>query len=167
MALIVEDGTGVVGADSYISAADAVARAAILGFDFPLVGDADTPLIRAGIYLEKYRLQYQGTKYIKGQSLQWPRDPVYIDNEYNEPGDIPQMLIDAQLYIASVDYNGGILFPTAVGSATSKSVGDVSVSSANAGKLDNTATMGFADMMLKPLMKNANQGLLEFNVSRA
>jgi hypothetical protein len=166
MALIVEDGTGVAGANTYISASDAVARAAVLGFDFPAEVDAETPLIRATIYLQTLRLQYQGTKYITGQPLQWPRDPVYIDNEYNDPSVIPQLLIDAQVYIASVDYAGGNLFATAAGSATSRSVGDVSVTNSNSGKLDNTAVMGFANDMLKPLMKSANYGALEFPVCR-
>jgi hypothetical protein len=167
MPLIVENGTGVAGANTYINAADAVARAAVLGFNFPNESDAETPLIRAAIYLEGKRLEYQGTKYISGQPLQWPRDPVYIDNEYNDPNTIPQLLIDAQVYIASVDYAGGNLFATSSGSATTKSVGDVSVTKTNAGELDNTAVMGFANEMLKPLMKSANYGLLEFPVCRA
>ena len=167
MPLIVEDGTGVAGANTYINAADAVARAAVLGFNFPNESDAETPLIRAAIYLEGKRLEYQGTKYISGQPLQWPRDPVYIDNELQQPSVIPQLLIDAQVYIASVDYSGGNLFATSSGSATTKSVGDVSVTKTNAGELDNTAVMGFANDMLKPLMKSANYGLLEFAVCRA
>lgn len=166
MTLIVEDGTGVLGANTYISAADAVARAAILGFDFPAEVDAETPLIRSAIYLENLRLKYQGTKYIAGQPLQWPRDPVYIDNEYNDPSIIPQLLIDAQVYVASVDFSGGNLFATGVGSATSRRVGDVSVTSSNSGQLDNTAVLGFANDMLKPLLKSANYGALEFPVCR-
>ena len=166
MALIVEDGTGVVGANTYITAADAVARADIYCFSFPAEIDAEVHLIRAAVYLETLRNNYQGKKYIVGQSLQWPRDPVYIDDEYNDPSSIPQLLIDAQVNIASVDYSGGNLFATTSGSTTSKSVGDVSVSTSNGGKVDNTTLMGFANDMLKPLLKSARLGLFEFNVCR-
>lgn len=167
MTLIVEDGSGKVDSNTYVGAADAVARAAVLGIEFPLEVDAETPLIRAGIYLEKYRNNYQGRKYINGQALQWPRCPVYIDNELQDPAIIPQLLIDAQISIAGVDYTGGNLFATAAGSATSRSVGDVSVTNSNSGKIDNTATTGFANEMLRPLFKGANNGSLEFNVCRA
>jgi len=168
MALIVEDGTNVPGADSYISEADAITRAQTLGLDFPTdPNDAEVPLRRAAIYLEKYRNQYQGKKVFDDQSLQWPRDPVYIDDIYNPKENIPQELIDAQVAIASADFSGQQLYGTSVGSVTSKSVGDVSVTKGNSGTLDNSAYLGFANELLKPILKNAKLGALEFKVCRA
>ncbi|MAO24254.1 MAG: hypothetical protein Unbinned3818contig1000_46 [Prokaryotic dsDNA virus sp.] len=164
--IVVEDGTGVSGANSYVDEDAAALRSAALGVDFPSTADATTPLIKAGIFLEKYRNQYQGKKYITGQSLQWPRDPVYIDDEYSDPNIIPQLLIDAQIVIAAADYDGATLFATSAGSAISKSEGDVSVTKSNAGKMDNTSVMGLADQLLAPLMKSAGNGLFEFDVCR-
>jgi len=168
MALIVEDGTNVPGADSYISEADAITRAQNLGLDFPTdPNDAEVPLRRAAIYLEKYRNHYQGTKVFSDQSLQWPRDPVYIDNIYNPKDNIPHDLIDAQVAVASADYSGRALYGTSTGSITSKSVGDVSVTKSNVGRLDDAAYLGFVKEVLKPILKGANLGALEFNVCRA
>lgn len=168
MALIVETGSGLPNADSYISEADAITRAALLGLEFPaLDADAEVPLRRAAIYLERYRNKYQGIKYVAGQALQWPRDPVYIDEILNDPSTIPQVLIDAQVSLASVEYVNGNLFGTAVGGVGSRSVGDVSVTNNNGGALDNSAYTGFANELIAPLFKSAALGGLEFNVCRA
>ena len=169
MSLIVEDGTGTnPNADSYISEADAITRATALGLDFPASdADAEVPLRRAAIYLESYRNKYQGIKYVAGQALQWPRNPVYIDEILNDPSVIPTELIDAQIVLASVECTNGNLFGTALGGVGSRSVGDVSVTSNNGGSADNSAYSGLANELIAPLLKNPSLGGLEFNVSRA
>jgi len=168
MALIVEDGSNVPNSDSYTSEPDAIDRAALLGLPFPATDvDAEIPLRQAATYLEKFRNNYQGSKVFTDQALQWPRDPVYIDNIYNEPGNIPQLLIDAQISIASAVFGGAQLYGTAVGSVNSRTVGDVTVSTGNSGSTDNSAYLGQANDLLKPLFKNPNLGGLEFTVCRA
>ncbi len=168
MALIVEDGTNVANADSYVSAIDAIEIAEKLGLDFPQSQiEAEAPLRMAALYLEKYRNNYQGYKVYSDQSLQWPREPVYIDGEYLEPDVIPTSLIQAQVAIASAQYSGKMLYGTGVGNVTSRSVGDVSVTNGNNGKIDNSAYLGFANELLKPLFNSAGNGGLEFNVWRA
>ena len=166
--LIVEDGSNVAGSDSYISESDAIARAAVLGLPFPATEAASTiPLRQAAIYLEQYRNRYQGKKIYSDQSLQWPRDPVYIDNIYNEPDNIPQNLIDAQISITSEVFVGAPIYGTAAGSPNNRKVGDVSVTNSNSGRLDNSAYLGFTNELLKPLFKNPSVGGLEFPVCRA
>ena len=168
MSLTVEDGSGVAGADSYVSEADAMARSAALGLPFPeTYGDTESPLRQAAIYLEQYRNRYQGTKVFHPQSLQWPRDPVYIDDVYNDPAVIPQNLIDAQISVASAVFSGARLYGTAMGSITDKTVGDVSVSTSNSGSTDNAAYLGLTNTLLAPLFKNPSLGGLEFAVCRA
>ena len=168
MPLVVETGAGLSNSDSYISEADAIVRAAELGLDFPVLeADAEAPLRLAGMLLEKYRNKYQGKKHVAGQALQWPRNPVYIDEVYNDPSVIPAELIDAQIVLASVQYSSGNLFATATGSITSRSVGDVSVTSSNSGSSNNRAYSGLANDLLAPLFKNSALGLLELNVCRA
>ena len=168
MALVVETGANIPGADSYISEADAILRAAVLGLPFPASDlEAEIPLRQSATYLEKFRNNYQGAKVFDDQSLQWPRDPVYIDNVYNDPTVIPQLLIDAQVSIASAVFGGAQLYGTATGSIDSKSVGDVSVTNSNNGSLDNSIYLGYTNTLLKPLFKNPSLGGLEFAVSRA
>ena len=168
MALIVEDGTGISGSDSYISEADAILRASVLGLPFPATdASSEIPLRQSATYLEKFRNRYQGKKVFDDQSLQWPRDPVYIDNVYNESDNIPQLLIDAQVSIASAVFGGAQLYGTATGSVSNSSVGDVSVTKSNTGALDNSVYLGYTNTLLKPLFKNPALGGLEFAVSRA
>lgn len=167
MALIVENGSNVPGADSYVSEADAVTIAANLGLSFPVEAEAEVPLRIAALYLEKYRNQYQGTKIYNDQSLQWPREPVYIDNIYQDPTIIPKDLIYAQVVIASASAAGSNLFGTSLGNIVSKSVGDVSLGYANGGSTTNAAYLGQAQLYLGPLFTDAGSGALEFTVSRA
>ena len=166
MTLIVEDGTGIVGADSYASVADAQMRAELFGWEFPEESEeAEQVLRRGALYLEQYRSRYQGVKLTPTQGLQFPREGVYIDNVLQEPAPIPQLLIDAQIRSASISFEGGNLFATGL-SAVSKSVGDVSLSYGS-GKADNSAWMGDVMAFLKPLFKDAALGAGEFMVSRA
>ena len=56
MALIVESGTGIAGAESYISVVDAHARAALLGWDLPTdETEVEIALRKGALYLEQYR----------------------------------------------------------------------------------------------------------------
>jgi len=168
MALIVETGANIPDADSYISEAAAITRAAFLGLPFPAtVANAEIPLRQSATYLEKFRNKYQGKKVFDDQTLQWPRDPVYIDNVFNEIDNIPQLLIDAQVSIASAVFGGAKLYGTATGSVSDSSVGDVSVTKSNSGALDNSVYLGHTNTLLKPLFKNPALGGLEFAVSRA
>lgn len=164
MALIVEDGTNIPNADSYVSEADAANISAKLGL---ILTNSEVPLRLAAVYLEKYRNRYQGSKVFDDQSLQWPRDPVYIDKTYNEPDVIPEDLIYAQVAVASAISTGSDVFGSSLGSIASKSVGDVSVSYTNNGSTTNAAYMGMVQEYLAPLFNSANNGALEFTVSRA
>ena len=166
MTLIIEGGTGVIGAESYVSVADAQARAGLYQWSFPEeTEEAEQVLRRGAMYLEQYRNRYQSVKMTSGQGLQFPRDVVYIDNVLQDPAIIPQLLIDAQIRAASVSFDGGNLFATGL-NAVSKSVGDVSLSYGG-GKADNSALMGDVMNLLKPLFKDAAFGSGEFMVSRA
>jgi hypothetical protein len=164
MALIIEDGSNVPNADSYVSEAAATVIAAKLGLT---LRDSEIPLRLAAVYLEKARNRYQGSKVFDDQSLQWPRDPVYIDKIYNEPGVIPEDLIYAQVAVASAISTGSDVFGSSLGNIASKSVGDVSVSYANNGSTTNAAYLGLVQEYLAPLFKNPENGALEFAVSRA
>lgn len=91
--LVVEDGSGVAGANSYVSYDDAIAWAALRGYSIGAdQTTAEQNLIQAVDYLEAQRSRYQGYKtndpdifiYPAVQPLQWPRTNVWID----EPGQI-------------------------------------------------------------------------------
>jgi hypothetical protein len=100
MAIIVEDGTGVVGANSYVSVAELEAFAAARGIT--IVGDPETLLIRAMDYIET--LDYCGRKLNSVQSLQWPRYGVWVDGYPYAVNTIPTELKNALMQTAlSID----------------------------------------------------------------
>lgn len=96
MALIVEDGSVVSNANSYISIADFETYAAAR--DYTIVGTSETLLIKAMDYLEAQ--SYKGIKYTSTQALQWPRVDVVIDSYLVDTDTIPTELINAQCEVA-------------------------------------------------------------------
>lgn len=88
--IVVEDGSIIVGANSYVSEADLVTFATARGIT--LTSDEDELIIQAMDYIES--LGYKGIKRTRDQSLQWPRIGVIIDGYYFDSDDIPQQLID-------------------------------------------------------------------------
>ena len=86
--IIVENGTVVAGANSYVSEADLTAYASDRGLT--LTAATDVLLIKAMDYIES--LSFIGDKHTEAQPLQWPRDEVYIDRHYIERETIPKEL---------------------------------------------------------------------------
>jgi DnaT-like ssDNA binding protein len=100
MALLIEDGTGVVGSNSYVTLADARAYALARGLVLPVDPDLEPLIIRATDYLESLRSRYQGTKTNGAGCLQWPRTGVEIDGDVIGPDTIPGELKDVQCQLA-------------------------------------------------------------------
>lgn len=96
MAITVEDGTVVTGANSYISESALTAYATARGIT--LTGDTEQLLIKAMDYVEG--LSFIGLKYTEAQPLQWPRSSVYIDGYLNNLNTIPQLLKDGLAEVA-------------------------------------------------------------------
>ncbi len=88
MTLTVENGSIVTGANSYVSTTELASYASARGVT--ITGDKETLLIQAMDYIEG--LYFIGYKYTQGQSLQWPRANVYIDNYAVTVTTIPQYL---------------------------------------------------------------------------
>lgn len=110
MALIVEDGSLVANADSYISLEDAQTfvenyyseydsdAAVFLGLS---TGRQEVIARRATYDLDrKYRNRWKGFKRVQSQSLDWPRVDVADEDDYDVPEDsIPRRLQRAQIEI--------------------------------------------------------------------
>lgn len=100
MPIVVEDGSIVSGANSYVSEAELIAYAAARGIT--LTADPEILLIKAMDYLES--LNYKGYKKTRLQPLQWPRCGVIIDCYCFPSDEIPQELKNAQMSLAiSID----------------------------------------------------------------
>jgi hypothetical protein len=111
MALIVEDGTGLANAESYISEADATAYWASRLNDAWANATApqrEASLRNAADYLS-YVYGWPGQPSTTTQRLSWPRAGVPSGAATFPSTAIPQQIIDAQLFLALSDLSSPIL----------------------------------------------------------
>lgn len=95
MSLIVEDGSIVAGAESYISVADAETYLTNRGLALTgTTSDKDAALRKATDYMvQVYRMRWQGWKVDQNQALDWPRNSVYVDQTINYDNQIVAHLV--------------------------------------------------------------------------
>lgn len=98
MTLIVENGTGLSTAESYISVADADARHTAMGNTDWTGTDAvkEAALRRATAFMEQnYRLRWKGTRLLRAQALSWPRYGAIVDSWEIESTVVPADVANA------------------------------------------------------------------------
>ena len=111
--LIVEDGTGVADANTYVDLIYLASYASDRGLTLPTLDvDREVYLLRAMDYLESRRAIFQGSKTDPAQSLQWPREGAQIDCEDIANDVIPVELKRAQSQLVVEQQQGTKLFPT-------------------------------------------------------
>jgi hypothetical protein len=99
MTIIVEDGSIVAGANSYVTTQEVQDYADLRGIDYPCETELNQNIIKATDYLQSRC--YQGEQVDPGaQSLLWPRQYVYIYNQEIASDSIPQQLKNAQIELA-------------------------------------------------------------------
>lgn len=115
MALVVEDGTGLATAESYISVADADAHHTAMGNDDWTGTEAakEAALRRATAYMEQaYRTRWKGTKLLRSQALSWPRYGAEADGYVLEstivPADVATACADLALRALTADLNADL-----------------------------------------------------------
>lgn len=108
MTLVIENGTNVTNANSYVSLTDARNYASARGVTLSVI-DATLEIlaIKAMDYIEAKRDMFKGYKSYTTQNLQWPRTNVYIDGILNEYNHIPKELISAQCQLI-IELNNGV-----------------------------------------------------------
>lgn len=115
MALTIEDGTGVPGANSYNSLPEIRSFASARGLDLP-AADADLEIlaIQAFDYIESFRTRFQGMKTTVSLRHQWPRSGVVVDGYYVPSDVIPAELKDAHAQATVEAYSTDLMSnPTA------------------------------------------------------
>lgn len=100
MALIVETGSIVTGADSYVSRADAITYAANRGVTFLDTVATDEILRKAAGFLESFSDKFKGLRITRDQPLSWPRSGAVIEGWSWDNDEIPRQVINAQLAVA-------------------------------------------------------------------
>jgi len=156
MAIIVEDGSNIAGANSYVSLVDARAILNPLGQDLNSVDAiAEQQILNATRYIEAFRQSFKGWKRSGTQSMQWPRLGVVIDGISIDSNIIPQDLIDAQVFAAYEYAEGQILQPSSSGQSISRErvEGAIDTSYFNTGAIEGSPALVRVNDSLNPLLK--------------
>jgi hypothetical protein len=156
MALVIEDGTNVSGANSFVTLVEARSYAAARSLSLPTDDAAlEALLLNAVDYLESKRQLYQGQRASVTQSLQWPRVDVFIDDVYLAATVIPDLLKSAQIRLAAIAYSGVDLMPTRSGPIVKKEkVGPIETEYSETVGTTIEPSMTVIDYLLAPLLKS-------------
>lgn len=123
MAIVVEDGTVVANANSYVSEAELTTYATARGVT--ITGNTEQLLIKAMDYIEG--LDFIGVKYSLDQALQWPRVNVVIDSYLQDITTIPTQLKNGLMETALAIDAGNEPLSNLEREQQSVKVGDISV----------------------------------------
>lgn len=158
MTIIVEDGTCVANANSYVTADDLRAYADLRGLAGSITSDDSTLepyLVLACDKIESYRSRFQGIKTDADNALQFPRSGVFIDGIEIDDDVIPTELKNAQCQFA-LDAMATTLQPNVLpsdgGATIEKTVGQITVKYATPDKRTQPK-FSKAEAWLAPLLK--------------
>lgn len=159
MTITVEDGSNVANANSYVSVADAreyaAARGATLSDDDSVV---EQQLITAMDFIEAHRANFQGTKTSPTQTLQWPREDVFLDFVILPTNFIPKELIGAQCSLVIAISNGVNIAPVEQGPyITSEAVGTIKTTYSEKIVSNNIPFIPTVYNLLTPLFNSASK----------
>ena len=165
MALIVEDGSIVAGAESYITVADATAYFDARGNAAWAALASDTVreqlLRKATDYMvARYGLRWKGERVSEDQALDWPRSCAYANGFLIDSDSVPLKVRHACAELA-VRASEGDLQPDAGPQVKSETVGPISVTYADGAR--QADTFKAVDSMLSAYL----QGMGGIPVSRA
>lgn len=126
MALVIEDGTGLSNATSYVTLTEARTFANQRGVTLPVLdSEVEVLAIKAIDFLEAQRAFYSGQKVSKSQSLQWPRTGATLEGSEISEDEIPQDLKFAQNQLIIEGFQGSDLQPNFSGREVIKEKVDV------------------------------------------
>ena len=132
MALTIEDGSIVAGADSYVEAADLVTYAANYGRTIP-AGTTDQEALLRRAYLQMAAMPWKGQPVSAEQTGAWPRYGV-CRNGFVLPSDsIPAQVKQGQMALAAEIHADDLVDPdTKAGAVTRRKVGPLETEYAEA-----------------------------------
>lgn len=153
MALTVEDGSGVTGADSYVTLVEARAWALARGTTLSAVdAELEPLLVRATDYIGTLESRFAGSRVEAAQSLAWPRKDVVLYGEDLADNVIPPQVKNAQVLLAMDLANGSTLMSTGDGRlAIEETVGPITTRYADSQGSTSGDTPQAALSMLEPL----------------
>ena len=157
MALIIEDGTNVASASSFVTVAECQAYAAARGLELPATDAAiEILLIKAMDFINSLEFDFQGWRVNNAQLHTWPREGAYLFSESILVSEIPQILKDAQCRLA-FDVSLSELQSTGSGRVVVKEkVGPLETHYSNDGVSNQQINPTAAFAILKPLLNDVS-----------
>lgn len=157
MSLIIEDGTIVAGAESFVTVAEARDWASKRGVTLSATDSVVEVLLRKACdFLQSVELRYKGARVDDAQALAWPRQQVYLYGNTTAIATtyVPQQLKDAQCQLA-IDAVSRDLQPTGDGRQVVMKQVDVLVTQYSDTKSSSvTPIFNKALSILAPLLRN-------------
>lgn len=143
MALVVENGSNVSGANTYVTLAEFKAWADDRGITYGNDADVTKHIYRAMDFIE--RQNFQGRKANETQPLQWPRTDVLIDGYYVDATEIPKELKIALYEQINIEHLGFSNLETIDRRTIQESIGDISVTyDSNSSSKTDTPALTYA-----------------------
>jgi len=158
MALVIEDGTEISGANSYAAHTDLATYATLRGVTLTAVeADREALLLKAMDAL--YGRPWKGDRVTTTQELEWPRTGVYRDGQLLAYNEIPRELFYGQLALA-IAAIAETLMPVQPAQGKGPVIeerveGAVTVKYANSGKVLAVAAVADAEALLKVLQRRS------------
>ena len=165
MALIIEDGTIVIYANSWVDLQTYIDYADSQGVTITDTEKAERNLIQAQQYITSFESKLKGYKVSRIQYTAYPREYLYLDGFYEPDDEVPQLVKQCQLEFALLLYQGKDLFNAEPQRVTrrEKVEGAVEVEYFGSEKALPAKKENPATMLLNRLMKNTS---LSFQIIR-
>jgi len=166
VSLIVENGTIVDNADSFVTRSEFIGYAASIGVTLPDTAATDQRLRAAAMYLRSLEGRLKGERVERDQPLPYPRKNLVLEGFAWEDDEIPRQVILAQMALA-LDLHAGIdLYnrPQNQPITQERVEGAVSVSYAAPNVVSKVSTESSATALVNVLLKRA--GLLSIPLER-
>lgn len=165
MALILEDGTGVEDANTYLSLADARELASTRGITLSASDpELSGQLVSAADRLTTYENRFTGVRMTGVQGLSYPRNNSYRYGSSYPNNAIPKELKLAQVMLVNILEEGGSIWSASVSGIKSEKVGPIETEYVDsAAESVGNPELPIIDSILDPLMYQMG---LNFKVGR-
>lgn len=161
MPLIVETGTEVLNANSYVTLEEVRAFALARGFALSATDSiVEIACIKAMDFLESFSNRFKGHKLTGTQGLQFPRGGVSIDGFLLDENVIPLQLKRAQSQLVIEIHSGVDLTPTSDGKFLVRQKVDVIENEWSPASGPVQPNLTKFDMLIAPLLENSTGGLV-------
>ena len=149
MAIVVEDGTVVAAANSYVTIDEFQAWADARGISYGTDFTISQQLFRATDYFES--LSFKGVKHTEDQPLQFPRDDLYIDGYAVDSDEIPKEVKVAIYELIKIEIDGDSKLSPSEREVTSEQIDSITITyKDNAGMKRSTPAL---DRALRKLVQ--------------